>query len=121
MHSISKFITNEYLIEEKSIIQNVWKKLIIDLQIHQNENSRIEHFQTLKNIFQNIQTAMFYTDAAFDSTTKILTASCVLYQNTKVAYKTWNLEIEMSINDAELYAIEKATKWSKTLKNTSHI
>jgi ribonuclease HI len=64
---------------------------------------------------------VFYTDAAFDSKTKILTASCVLYQNTKVAYKTWNLGIGMSIDDAELYAIEKATKWSKTLKNTSHI
>jgi hypothetical protein len=54
--------------------------------------------------------AVFYTDAAYDSKTKVSTASCVLYHNLRVAYKTWNLEIGMSINDAKLYAIEKAAK-----------
>jgi ribonuclease HI len=44
-----------------------------------------------------------------------------LYDNSRVAYKTWNLEIEMSINDAELYAIEKTIRWSKTLHNFEHI
>ncbi len=40
-----------------------------------------------------------------------------MYHNSHVAYKTWNLELEISIDDAELYAIEKATKWFKTLRN----
>jgi hypothetical protein len=53
---------------------------------------------------------VFYTNAAYDSKTEVSTASCVLYHKSRVAYKTWNLEIGMSINDAKLYAIEKAVK-----------
>jgi hypothetical protein len=48
-------------------------------------------------------------------------ALCVLYHDFRIAYKTWNLEIEMSINDAKLYAIEKTAKWSKTLNNSERI
>jgi hypothetical protein len=51
---------------------------------------------------------------------KVSTTSCVLYHDSRTAYKTWNLEFEMSINDAKFYAIKKIAKWSKTLQNFNH-
>jgi ribonuclease HI len=121
MNSISKFITNEYLIQKAASIKNIWKKLFLNLEINQIENARDIHLKKVETILQTSKFAVFYTDVAFDSKTKILIASCILYHNSRMSYKTWNLEIEMSINDAELYAIEKATNWSKTLQNFDHI
>jgi ribonuclease HI len=120
MHSISNFITDEYLIEETAITRNIWKKSFLEIEINSNAYARDNHLKKIELIFQ-INWAVFYTDAAFDSKTKISTASCVLYQNFRSAYKTWNLEIETSINDAKLNAIEKVTKWSKRLQNFEHI
>ncbi len=121
MHSISKFIIDEYLIEENASIQNIWKKSRLNMKIDSNSNERENHLKLIENIIQTSNSAAFYTDAAYDSTTKISTASCVLYQNAHFAYKTWKLGIGMSIDDAELYAIEKATKWSKTLQNSEQV
>ncbi len=120
MHSISKFITNEYLIEESATIRNIWKKSSLEIETDSNAHARDNHLKKIELILQT-NSAIFYTNAVFNSKTKILTALCVLYQNFRAAYKTWNLEIEMSINDAKLYAIEKATKWSKSLQNLKHI
>jgi hypothetical protein len=120
MHSISKFITDEYLIEESASIKNIWKKSSLEIEIDSNANVWDNHLKKVETILQT-NAAFFYTDAAYDSKSKIATASCVLYQNFRTTYKTWNLEVEMSIDDAELYAIEKATKWSKTLQNFEHI
>jgi ribonuclease HI len=116
IHSISKFITDEYLIEESASIKNIWKKSSLKIEIDSNVNVRDNHLKKVETILQ-INATIFYTNAAYDSKSKIATASCVLYQNSRTTYKTWNLEVEMSINDAKLYAIEKATKWSKTLQN----
>ncbi len=121
MHSISKFITNEYLIEELASIKNIWKKAHLDIEIDQDTNAREKHLKKIENITQTTNSAIFYTDAARDSITKTSTASCVLYHYSHTAYKTWNLKIEMSVDDVELYAIEKATKWSKTLQNIDQI
>jgi ribonuclease HI len=120
MHSISNFITNEYLIEEIATIRNIWRKSSLEIEIDSNEHARDNHLKKIELILQ-INSTIFYTDAAFNSKTKISTASCVLYQNFRPAYKTWNLEIQMSINDAKLYGIEKTTKWSKRLQNFEHI
>ncbi len=121
MHSISKFITDEYLIEEIASTRNIWRKSQLSLEINQELNARENHLKKVENILQTSNVDVFYIDAAHDSKTKISTASCVLYYDSRVAYKTWNLEIEMSTNDAKLYAIEKAVKWSKTLQNLDHI
>jgi ribonuclease HI len=121
MHSISKFITNEYLIEETTLTKNIWEKSSLKLEINQIVFARNDHIKNIKLILQSLNSTIFYTDAAYDSTTKISTASCVLYQNSRTAYKTWNLEIEISINDAKIYKIEKAAKWSKTLQNFQYI
>ncbi len=121
IHSISKFITNEYLIEEAASTKNVWKKSILKLEVDQDSNARENHLKKIESISHTSNAAIFYTDAAHDSKTKISTASCVLYYQFRVAYKTWNLRVEMSINDAELYAIEKAAQWFKTLQNSTHI
>jgi hypothetical protein len=120
MHSISRFITNEYLIEDTASTRNIWKKFSLKLEIEQDAEIRENHLKKVEKLLLTNST-VFYTDAAYDSKTKVSTASCVLYHNSRVAYKTWNLEIEMSINDAKLYAIEKAAKWSKTLQNFDHI
>jgi ribonuclease HI len=120
-HSVSSFIVDEYLIEECASIQNIWKKTHLDLSVNQDSNTRENHLKDVETIARASNSAIFYTDVAHDSRTKISIASCVLYHNSHVAYKTWNLEIEMSIDDAELYAIEKATKWTKTLRNSTHI
>jgi ribonuclease HI len=120
MHSISKFITNEYLIEETVSTRNIWKNSSLKLEINQDTNAREIHLKNVKIILQTKSTA-FYTDAAYDLKTKVSTALCVLYYDFRTAYKTWNLEVKMSINDAELYAAEKTAKWSKTLQNLSHI
>jgi ribonuclease HI len=61
------------------------------------------------------------TDSAYDLKTKVSITSCVLYHDFRTAYKTWDLEIEMSINNTELCEIEKTTKWSKTLQNFNYI
>ncbi len=101
--------------------QNIWEKSSIELEINQNENAREIHLEKIKTILQTSNFAVFYTDSAYDLKTKISTASCILYHEDCTSYKTWNLEIEMSINDAELYAVEKTTKWSKILQNLDHI
>jgi ribonuclease HI len=121
MHSISRFIIDEYLIEESVSIKNSLKKTHLNLEIHQNSNAKKKHLRQVENITQTSNSGIFYTDAAFDSSTKTSTASCVLYHHSRTAYKTWNLEIGISIDDAELYAIEKATRWSKTWQNVDHI
>jgi hypothetical protein len=105
-HSVSRFIVDEYLIEKCVSIQNIWKKTHLALSVNQNSNTRENHLKNVETIAQTSNSAILYTDAAHDSRTKISIASCVLYHNSHVAYKTWNLEIEMSIDDAELYAIE---------------
>jgi ribonuclease HI len=120
MHSIFKFITNEYSIEETITIRNIWKESSLEIEIDSNADARNNHLKKIELILQTNAT-VFYIDAAYDSRSKISTASCVLYQSFRTMYKTWNLEVEMSINDAKLYAIEKATKWSKTLQNFEHI
>jgi ribonuclease HI len=120
MHSIFKFITNEYLIEKTTTIRNIWKKSSLETEIDSDADARSNHLKKFKLILQTNAT-VFYIDAAYNSRSKIFTASCVLYQSFRTTYKTWNLEVEMSINNAKLYAIEKATKWSKTLQNFVHI
>jgi hypothetical protein len=120
MHSISKFITNEYSIEETTTIRNIWKKSSLKTEIKSNANARDNHLKKIELILQ-FNATIFYTDAVYDLKSKILTASCVLYQNFCTTYKTWNLEVEISINNAKLYAIEKETKWSKSLQNFEHI
>jgi hypothetical protein len=121
MNSISKFIINEYLIEKTASINYIWKKTFLNLEINQIENARNIHLKKVETILQISKFAAFYTDAVFDTKTKISIASCILYHDSRMSYKSWNLQIEISINDAELYAIEKATKWSKTLQNFDHI
>jgi hypothetical protein len=121
MHSISRFITDEYLIEETASIRNIWKKSTLKLEINRSSNAREDHLKRVENITQMSNSTVFYTNAAYDSKTEVFTASCVLYHKSRVAYKTWNLEIEMSIDDAKLYAIEKAVKWSKTLQHSTYI
>lgn len=74
---------------------------------------RIDHFELLKSIFKRKNTAVFYTDGTYDTNTKIATSSCVLYQNSNVLTKAWNLGRGMNINDAELYAIHKSMKWAQ--------
>ena len=64
-------------------------------------------------------TTVFYTDEAYDEKSKISAALVVLYQNSKILSKSWNLEIEMNITDAEIYAIEKATEWANNLMQFS--
>jgi hypothetical protein len=110
MHSIFKFITDEYLIEKTTTIRNIWKKSSLEIEIDSDADARNNHLKKVELILQTNAT-VFYIDAAYDSRWKISTASCVLYQSSRTTYKTWNLEVEMSINDAKLYAIEKATKW----------
>jgi ribonuclease HI len=121
MNSISKFITDEYLIEKTALTRNIWKKTHLDLEIDRETNTRENHLKKAKHIVKSSNLAMFYTNAAHDSKTKISTASSLLYYNSRIAFKTWNLEIEMSIDDAELYAIEKSVKWSKTLQNIEQV
>jgi hypothetical protein len=111
IHSISRFITDEYLIKETASIKNIWKKSTLKLEIDHSSNARKDHFKKIENIAQMSNSTVFYTNAAYDSKTEVFTASCVLYHKSRVAYKTWNLEIEMSINNVKLYAIEKAVKW----------
>ncbi len=121
MHSMSKFITDDHLIEKKASIKNIWKKSRLNLEINQDSNARETHLKKIEKISQTSSSAVFYTNAAHDSKSKISTAWCVFYHNTQAAYKTWNLRIEMSIDNAKLYAIEKATNWSKTLNNIDQI
>jgi hypothetical protein len=121
MHSISKFITNEYLIEKTAWTKNIWKKWILKLEINHTSNAREDHFKKIENIAKMSNTAIFYTNAAYNSKKEVFIASCILYHKSRIACKTWNLEVEMSINDAKLYAIEQAVKWSKTLQSSTHI
>ena len=64
-------------------------------------------------------TAVFYTDKTYDKKSKISAASVVLYQNSKILSKLWNLEIEMNITDVKIYAIEKAIEWINNLMQFS--
>ena len=64
-------------------------------------------------------TAVFYTDEAYDEKSKISAASVVLYQNFKILSKSWNLEVEMNITDVEIYVIEKATECVNNLMQFS--
>ncbi len=121
MHSISKFIIDEYLIEEFALIKNIWKKTHLDIDVTQSSNARDQHLKNVENIAATFTSTIFYTDAARDSDTQTSTAACILYHHSHIAYKTWNLAIEMSIDDAELYAIEKTTRWSKALQDIDHV
>ena len=100
-----------------------WQSSIqsIDLQIDSAEKSivRKNHLQLTKRILSQKDTAVFYTDEAYDEKSKISAASVVLYQNSKTLSKSWNLEVEMNITDAEIYVIEKATEWANNLMQFS--
>jgi ribonuclease HI len=121
MHTMSEFITDNHLIEKKTSIKNIWRKTHLNLEINQASNARETHLKKIETIFQTSTCAILYTNAVNDSKSKISAASCVYYNNTRTAYKSWNFRIEMSIDDAELYAIEKAISWFKTLLNLDHI
>ena len=96
-----------------------WQNSIqsIDLQIDSVEKNiiRKNHFQLTKQILNQKNTAVFYTDKAYDEKSKISAASVVLYQNFKILSKSWNLEIEMNIIDVEIYVIEKTIEWINNL------
>ncbi len=132
------FITSFDVLVLKTIIIVVWNtKIFVIFSLVQIvfaksfEDLRILFFLTMliwsmrELIFFEISTFKnafsIYIDAAYDSRSKISTASCILYQSSRTTYKTWNLGIEMSIDDAKLYAIEKVTKWFETLQNFEHI
>ena len=91
-----------------------WQNSIqsIDLQIDSIEKNiiRKNHFQFTKRILSQKNTAVFYTDEAYDEKSKISAASVVLYQNFKILSKSWNLEIEMNIINVEIYVIKKTIK-----------
>ncbi len=80
------------------------------LEINYISNAIKDHLEKIKKIAKMSNSAVFYTNAAYDSKTEVFIASYVLYHKSRVTYKTWNLEVEMSINDAKLYVIEKAIK-----------
>ena len=80
---------------------------------------RENHFQLTKQILNQKNIAVFYTDEAYDEKSKISAASVVLYQNFKILSKSWNLEIEMNITDVKIYVIEKAIKWINNLMQFS--
>ena len=96
-----------------------WQNSIqsVDLQIDSVEKSivRENHLQLTKQILSQKDTAVFYTDEAYDKKFKNSAASVVLYQNFKILSKSWNLGVEMNITDVEIYAIEKATEWANNL------
>ena len=81
----------------------------IDLQIDSAKKGivRKNHFQLTKQILNQKNTAVFYIDESHDEKSNILVASVVFYQNSKILSKSWNLENDMNITDAEIYAIEK--------------
>jgi hypothetical protein len=87
MNSILKFITDEYLIEEKASTRNIWKKTRLDLEIDRESNARENHLKKVENITRTSNFAVFYTDAAHDSKTKTSTTSCVLYHNSRTHSK----------------------------------
>lgn len=116
MHSILKFITNEYLIEEIASTRNIWKNSTLRLEVNRDLNARKDSSKKVKNISSN--SAIFYTNVVYDSKTKISIASCVMYYQSRITYKTWNLEIDMMMYNSKLYAIEKVIKWFKTLHST---
>jgi hypothetical protein len=87
MHFISKFITNENLLEETVSRRNISKNSSLKLEINQDTNAREIHLKNVEMILQTNSTA-FYTDAVYDLKRKILTASCVLYHDFRTAYKT---------------------------------
>ena len=61
----------------------------IDLQIDSAEKSivRKNYLQLTKRILSQKNTAVFYTDEAYDEKSKISAASVVLYQNSKILSK----------------------------------
>ena len=97
-----------------------WQNSIqsIDLQIDPAEKNivRKNHLQLTKRILNQKNTAVFYTDEAYDEKSKISAASVVLYQNSKILSKLWNLKAEINITDVEIYTIEKAIEWANNLR-----
>ncbi len=82
MHSISKFITDEYLIEEIALTRNIWKKSSLKLEINLNVFARDDHIKKVELILQSSKSTIFYIDATYNSKTKVSSASCVLYQKS---------------------------------------
>ena len=111
------------LIKNLNHITAPWQNPIqsIDVQIDLAEKSivRENHLQLTKRILSQKDTAVFYTDGAYDEKSKISAASVVLYQNSKILSKSWNLGIGMNITNAEIYAIEKAIEWANNLMQFS--
>ena len=94
MQSISK-INVDFdcdLIENLNHITASWQNSIqsIDVQIDSAEKSivRENHLQLTKRILGQKDTAVFYTDEAYDEKSKISAASVVLYQNSKILSKS---------------------------------
>ena len=69
---------------------------------------RENHLQLIKRIIREKNTPIFYIDDVHDLNSKISTAAVMLYHNSKMASRAWNLGIGMNIADAELYAIKKS-------------
>ena len=111
------------LIENFNHMTASWQNSIqsIDVQIDSVEKNiiRKNHFQLTKRILNQKDTAVFYTDEAYDEKSKISAASVVLYQNFKILSKSWNLEIEMNIIDVKIYVIEKTIEWVNNLMQFS--
>ena len=107
------------LIENFNHTTALWQNSFqsIDVQINLAKKSVIwkNHFQLTKQILGQKNTTVFYTDEAHDEKSKISAASVVLYQNSKILSKSWNLGVGINITDAEIYAIEKTTKWATNL------
>ena len=80
------------MIENFNHMTALWQSSIqsIDLQIDSAEKSivRENHLQLTKRILSQKDTAVFYTDEAYDEKSKISAASVVLYQNFKTLSKS---------------------------------
>ena len=80
------------LIENFNHMTASWQNLIqsIDLQIDSVKKNivRKNHFQLTKQILDQKNTAVFYTDKTYDKKSKISAASVVLYQNFKILSKS---------------------------------
>jgi ribosomal protein S20 len=64
------------------------KKTHLDLIIDQNVNAKENHFKKAELITRASNSSVFYTNVAQNSTTKVSITSSVLYDNSRVAYKT---------------------------------
>ena len=116
LSTIGEFIPNRLDLEDLSCQIHppwkIWPKLDIQISKSDKKTATKEHLLLLKDLLHQNNNVIIYTDGSKLDIERNLGADMHYMHGKITGQKSWSLGTTMEVYDAELFAIQKALKWS---------